>query len=210
MKRNLRTFSGLVAVVLLVGLAAAPELQAQDGEEFECSNATLKGMYGFSETATSRISRRRPGIEDEFHIAAVGFIVADGMGNITADKSTAVSDRDPPSARGGFAGSFVSDITEAPFELKYTVNPDCTGTFSLLFPDGTQRDVGAFVLVNGGREGWRLGTTGPQISVLIFKRIDVVDEQHDAKVDALAEELAFMKGLVRRIALHLGVLRRGE
>ncbi len=41
-------------------------------------------------------------------------------------------------------------------------------------------------------------------------QIDPLDERHDEKVDALADDLALTKELVRRMAAALGVLRRDE
>ncbi len=85
------------------------------------------------------------------------------------------------------------------------------GTTRFLAPDGaTEVASSAFVLVNGGREGWFVDTTGPFVLRATFKRIDPVDERHDQKVDALADDLALTKERGRRMAAVLGVLRRNE
>ncbi len=111
---------------------------------------------------------------------------------------------------GGFETG-VFDLSQSGLRGEYTVNPDCTGTSKLLAPDGvTELGSTAFVLVNGGREGWGITTTGPVVDLTTFKRIDPVDERHDEKVDALADDLALTKELVRRMAATLGVLRRDE
>ena len=68
-------------LVMLLGLAATPNLQAQDGETFECSNETFKGMYGFAFTTTVKVIGEREG---DFHSVSTGFLIADGMGEITA------------------------------------------------------------------------------------------------------------------------------
>ncbi len=191
-------------LVMMLGVAAPPNLQAQDGETFECSNETLKGAYGFSGTGTNK--------QGDFHGTSTGVIVFDGMGQTTVIKSTQTDDASPDSESPGGFDVGVFDLSQFPgFRGEYTVNPDCTVTSKLLAPDGvTEIGSSAFVLVNGGREGWGIDTTGPVVSLTTFKRIDPVDEQHEAKVDALADDLANPQKLVRRIALALGVLRRGE
>ena len=196
-------------LVMMLGVAAPPNLQAQEGESFECSNETLKGAYGLVGTSTSKVSFAGEG---DFHAAIAGGFVADGRGEITASTFTSIDDGSPdPESLGGFeVGGF--DLSQLPgFRWEYTVNPDCTGTTRILAPDGVTEVVStAFVLVNGGREGWFVDTTGPFVQRGTFKRIDPVDERHDQKVDALADDLALTKELVRRMAAVLGVLRRNE
>ena len=77
--------------------------------------------------------------------------------------------------------------------MEYTVNPDCTGTTRTLAPDGmTEVASSVFVLVNGGREGWSLDTTGPAVRGFTVKRIDA--------------DLDETQRLVRSIASRLGIL----
>ena len=60
-----------------------------------------------------------------------------------------------------------------------------------------------------------VGTVMPQNSVpwqqlFTFKRMDAFDQGLESKVDALAEEPAFVRELVRRLAAAHSVLFRGE
>ena len=147
-------------LVMMLGVAAPPNLQAQEGESFECSNETLKGAYGFSGTGTSKVSFAGEG---DFHGATAAGFVADGRGEITAFTYASIFDGSPdPDSPGGFeVGGF--DLSQFPgFRWEYTVNPDCAGTTRLLAPDGATEVVStAFVLVNGGREGLVCRHNGP-------------------------------------------------
>jgi hypothetical protein len=49
-------------------------------------------------------------------------------------------------------GEVVSDFTHTPANGTYTVNPDCTGTFTIDFTDGRPTVVTSFVVVNDGSE----------------------------------------------------------
>ena len=49
-------------------------------------------------------------------------------------------------------GEVVADFTHTPATGTYTVNPDCTGTFTLNFTDGRPPVVANFVVVESGSE----------------------------------------------------------
>ena len=49
-------------------------------------------------------------------------------------------------------GEVVADFTHTPATGKYTVNPDCTGTFTIDFTDGRPPVVTSFVVVENGLE----------------------------------------------------------
>jgi len=49
-------------------------------------------------------------------------------------------------------GKVVADFTHTPATGTYTVNPNCTGSFTLDFTDGRPTVTAAFVVVNGGAE----------------------------------------------------------
>jgi phosphotransferase system IIA component len=49
-------------------------------------------------------------------------------------------------------GELVADFTHTPAKGTYTVNGDCTGTFTLDFTDGRPPVVTNFVVVNNGFE----------------------------------------------------------
>jgi hypothetical protein len=50
------------------------------------------------------------------------------------------------------AGNVVSDFTHTPANGTYTVNSDCTGTFTINFTDGRPTVIVNFVVVGGGAE----------------------------------------------------------
>ncbi len=49
-------------------------------------------------------------------------------------------------------GEVVADFTHTPANRTYSVNPDCTGTFTIDFTDGRPPVVANFVVVNNGCE----------------------------------------------------------
>ena len=61
-----------------------PALRAQNGEGIECSNAMLKGLYGFGADAGLELGGD-PGIEalGGFPASFIGLFYADGEGRIT-------------------------------------------------------------------------------------------------------------------------------
>ena len=50
------------------------------------------------------------------------------------------------------AGNAVSDFTHTPATGTYTVNSDCTGSFTISFSDGRPPVTADFVLVDNGNE----------------------------------------------------------
>ena len=53
------------------------------------------------------------------------------------------------------AGNVVSDFTHTPANGTYTVNSDCTGTFTINFTDGRPTVIVNFVVVGGSRDRHR-------------------------------------------------------
>lgn len=94
----------------------------------ECTNASLKGEFGFTITGTN-------GGVGPF--ATVGRFVADGHGNITGVATEAILPVIGPNQA---------------FTATYTVASDCRGSAVLTFTDeGAVSDLN-FVIVDGGRE----------------------------------------------------------
>jgi len=50
------------------------------------------------------------------------------------------------------SGEVVADFTHTPAKGTYTVNSDCTGTFTIDFTDGRPPVIANFVVVDGGAE----------------------------------------------------------
>jgi hypothetical protein len=103
------------AVSLLAAVAMPIRVAAhqQSGKVKECSNATLRGSFGYTGTGTLLDSYVPPPFAGPF--AEVGRQTFDGNGNTDATATL--------SANG--------NIVKVTIEGTYTVNPDCTGTLTL-------------------------------------------------------------------------------
>jgi hypothetical protein len=128
-----RLCSGLITTAIAV-VALSGAAWAGGGDDFGCSNATLKGEYAFG--VTSYLASYPPNV-------AAGIEVFDGNGNFTQ--------RD-----------YIGDSVPAEFSPKgqetgtYTVNPDCTGSMVINLNAPVQAgSTGViktlFVISNGGR-----------------------------------------------------------
>jgi hypothetical protein len=103
-----------------------------------CNNKILYGHYGFTLQGTK-------------------YPVAGATGPTGLQRGVAMADFD---GNGSFeqidsvtiAGDAVSDFTHTPATGKYTVNADCTGTFTIDFTDGRPPVVTSFVVVENGSE----------------------------------------------------------
>jgi hypothetical protein len=147
----------IASAVCVLGLASAAQVargqEAQvearwdqandhrDNRDRGCTNASLRGAYGFFRTGTTA-----SGV-----LAAVGRATYDGHGFFTVTQTT---------VRNGVAGP-------GDFDGVYEVNPDCTGTWSLL----NGQVIAYFVLVDGANEGFFLSTSPGNTVAGSFKRI---------------------------------------
>jgi hypothetical protein len=119
-----------VATILLSTLAVmsiATNAQAQPS----CSNATLNGSFGFTNTGT--VITPPLGL-----FAGVGRQTFDGKGNTEATATVSVN----------------GEIYQAGITGTYRVNPDCTGSMTLSISAGDQHLINQvdFVIVSGGKE----------------------------------------------------------
>jgi hypothetical protein len=120
-------------VVLVIGLAGAAAAQARG-----CSNATVKGAWGYTETG-SVIAPTPTGGTLVVTAAAVGRYDFDHAGGFEGEQNSS-------------AAGAVSHDTKLG---TYTINPDCTGTLTLtVYKDGVAQrlSVWAFVIDDNGRE----------------------------------------------------------
>jgi hypothetical protein len=121
-----KTFT--VAAVAALALAMTPTAEAADKG---CSNASLEGTYGYTSTGSIIAPASIAG-----PIAEVGTQTFDGVGNTTASATISSNGTIVPLAITG----------------TYTVNPDCTGKFTLqVSPFGITVDV-LFVIDDGWNE----------------------------------------------------------
>ena len=111
-----------IAVALTMLLVFTANLHASD-RNTSCSNASLRGTYGYSSQGFSSVP---PDISPALFLpeAQSGLVVYDGKGAITSGTYTLIS-TDPGGgvSRGTFTGT-------------YSVNSDCTGTAEVLIDVG--------------------------------------------------------------------------
>jgi hypothetical protein len=144
---------GILAAAILL-LALSVSARAQDGDNDGCSNATLHGDYAFTLHGESLgiLVPQTTGAPKLVPFASplpadgVAITHFDGYGNLTQVDfvmrgGTPAPGADPPTANGFRTGETGT----------YSVQPDCTGTFKIKFPDSTEIDV-VFVLANHGSE----------------------------------------------------------
>ena len=129
MKRNL---SAMAALVLI---AFATLSYAQSDENPACNNRLIAGHYGFTIEGTKLAGQGPTG--SQVGVAMTRF---DGAGNLTQIDTVTIG------------GTTVADFTHTPATGKYTVNPDCTGTFNIDFTDGRPPVTVNFVVVENGAE----------------------------------------------------------
>jgi hypothetical protein len=122
----------VVAAVTVLALAALAPASANAAV---CTNKMLAGAYGVTVQGT-----KLAGVGFVGQQVGVALATYDGNGNFTQIDTVTI------------AGNVVSDFTHTPATGTYTVNSDCTGTFTINFTDGRPTVVTNFVLVDSGNE----------------------------------------------------------
>ena len=142
MKRILTSVVFVMTFVSLLVLGLVSRVQAHGGA---CSNASIKGTYGFSCEGT---------VVGVGPLAVIGVLTADGNGNGSEVETI----------------SFNGEISQGvPFTFTYTVNADCTGSFVSTGPDGIPFD-NDFVIDDNKKE-FRLMPTEPGfVAVCIYRK----------------------------------------
>jgi hypothetical protein len=107
MKQVITSVVFVISFVSLLVLGLVSRVQAK-----ECSTASIKGTYGHSCQGT---------VVGGGPIAVVGVLTADGNGKASEVETLNVN----------------GEILRVPFEVNYTVNADCTGSFESTAPDGS-------------------------------------------------------------------------
>ena|ERR1700730_15587137 len=124
----------VILVVILFALALPSASGARDNHG--CTNATLKGDYGF------RVVGRGPGISST---AVVGIRHFDGAGNLTQIDFGVTDGLPTPNEVNPATGAFQFRTGETG---TYQVNPDCTGSMEIhLVPPGVPGGVIKIVFV---------------------------------------------------------------
>ena len=143
-----KTFT--IAAITALALGLAPTAKADDKG---CSNATLRGTFAYTSTGTITSP---PSIAGP--VAEVGTQTFDGKGNTTAT-------------------AWLAEVGQLSITGTYTVNPDCTGTFTLqvTFPPSTGVGVVPvdvfFVIDNGGDEFQAIETDAGFVITRIGRRM---------------------------------------
>jgi hypothetical protein len=132
MKHSVMAVALPVALLVLSG-----SLQAKAQDDQSCSDASLEGGYGF------QVSGTVPGV---LAIGAVARVMFDGQGHFTqTDTLQILATGQPP--------VFVAD---RPGSGTYTIEADCTGTYTL--NAGGQTHHSRLVLVNHGKKVLEMGS----------------------------------------------------
>ena len=138
----------VIVFATLFALGIMPKAQA--GEHRKCSNASLQGSFGFTNTGTN-IALPPP---FGGPIAQIGRQAFDGRGDTRATTTL--------SANG--------NIFAATAEGTYVVNPDCTGSMTLFVSPFGSTVNADFVIDDDGSELRGVITDPGAIESLVFKK----------------------------------------
>jgi hypothetical protein len=94
---------------------ALPKVHAEEGQE-ACSLETLNGRYGLSFSGFGTRGPVPAGIDAFFPVSGAGLVTFDGAGNLYAAETVSIGGKVAPVNVPG----------------TYTVNSDCTGTFTTI------------------------------------------------------------------------------
>ena len=141
------TLAMVFATVFVLGVVPG----AQAGENRECSNASLRGSFGFTSTGT--LLAVPPPLVGPF--GEVGRQTFDGRSNTTEGTATL-------SANG--------NIFRVTVQGTYVVNPDCTGSMTLFVsPFGVTVNAD-FVIDDDGAELRAIVTNAGAVESRVYKR----------------------------------------
>ena len=130
---NHKLFTNAAAFILLMFGALGSGYGQSDSPD--CNNQLIQGSYGFTLQGTKLGGMGPTGLQ-------VGVAMADFDGNGSFKQIDTVT----------IAGTVVADFTHTAANGAYTVNSDCTGTFTITFTDGRPPVTTSFVVVEDGKE----------------------------------------------------------
>lgn len=135
---------------MLFTVAVSLLAQGVAGAQTLCSTATLKGSYGVQITGTRPAPSILSGVQATpgtiEPVIGVVIMILDGAGNFTQTDNV----------KGGLSGT----VPNRPGAGTYSVNPDCTGTYTVNVP-GAPPIVNQFVIVDNGH-GFLTTVVSPQ------------------------------------------------
>jgi hypothetical protein len=118
--------------VFICGVLGAGHAQSNS---LACNNKLLSGNYGFTVQGIKLVGPGPTGTQ-----VGVAMAEFDGDGSFTQIDTVTIG------------GAVVADFTHTPASGTYTVNSNCTGTFTINFTDGRPTVVTNFVVVHNGDE----------------------------------------------------------
>ena len=148
---RLATIASLASALLLCA-AAVRAADEKVPDSFQCSNHTLRGDYGFTIDGTLTLPPPAPSPL----VRGVARQHFDGHGNHTQVDFVSI-------------GGVPQSTDWRPASGTYEVNPDCTGTMTIDFDNGSPSLALHFVVVDGGRQiltavdGRATGSVGTKI-----------------------------------------------
>jgi hypothetical protein len=142
-----QTLATIFMALVVLGLATT----ARAGEPQGCSNATLRGSFGFTSQG-ALLAGVPPPVVGPF--GEVGRQIFDGRGNTEGTATL--------SANG--------NIVRVTFYGTYVVNPDCTGSMSLyVSPIGTTAELD-FVIDDNGTELRAIVTAAGTVETRVYRK----------------------------------------
>ena len=130
---NKKLVVNAVALVLLTLVALGSGYAQSDNPA--CNNKLIEGNYGFTIQGAKLGGMGPTGSQ-----VGVAMSQFDGKGNFTQIDTVTIN------------GEVVADFTHTPATGTYTVNSNCTGTFTIDFTDGRPPVTTSFVVVDNGSE----------------------------------------------------------
>lgn len=128
-------FKRTVAVMALGWLAIGTTNAAAQTVNPRCNDDLIRGTYGFT-----IVGQKLGGLGPIGPQAGVAMTTFDGLGGLTQIDSVTVD------------GFKLSDFSSPQAKGTYSVNPDCTGTFTIQFQDGRPTVTANFVVSQNGEE----------------------------------------------------------
>ncbi len=129
-----KTVSSRMFASALLTLAALGSAYAQSDSP-ACNNQLIQGNYGFTIQGNKLAGPGPTGLQ-----LGVAMTEFDGKGGLTQIDTVTIS------------GEVVADFTHTPATGSYTVNSNCTGTFTIDFTDGRPPVTANLVVVDNGSE----------------------------------------------------------
>jgi hypothetical protein len=140
-----------LVIVFATGFVLSILPSAEAGEHKACSNASLQGSFGFTNTGTN-IALPPP---FGGPIAQIGRQAFDGRGNTDATATLSAN------------GNIVKEVT---VQGTYLVNPDCTGSMTIyILPFAATADLD-FVIDDDGEELRTISTGAGAIETRVYKK----------------------------------------